>query len=60
MDTTVPLITLTGEPTVTTEVGATYTDQGATATDNYDPALTVVVGGDTVDTVYSRHLHSHL
>ena len=50
VDTTVPLITLTGEPTVTTEVGATYTDQGATATDNYDPALTVVVGGDTVDT----------
>ena len=50
VDTTVPVITLTGEPTVTIEVGATYTEQGATATDNYDPALTVVVGGDTVDT----------
>jgi len=44
------VITLTGEPTVTIEVGATYTDPGATATDNYDPTLTVVVGGDTVDT----------
>ena len=50
VDTTVPVITLTGEPTVTTEVGATYTEQGATATDNYDTTLTVVVGGDTVDT----------
>ena len=50
VDTTIPVITLTGQPTVTIEVGATYTEQGATATDNYDPALTVVVGGDTVDT----------
>ena len=50
VDTTVPVITLTGEPTVTIEVGATYTEQGATATDNYDTGLTVVVGGDTVDT----------
>ena len=50
IDTTAPVITLTGNPTVTIEVGATYTEQGATATDNYDPTLTVVVGGDTVDT----------
>ena len=50
VDTTVPVITLTGEPTVTTEVGATYTEQGATATDNYDTTLTVVVGGNAVDT----------
>ena len=50
VDTTIPVITLTGQPTVTIEVGATYTEQGATATDNYDPTLTVVVGGDTVDT----------
>ena len=50
VDTTAPVIALTGDPTVTTEVGTTYTDQGATATDNYDTTLTVVVGGDTVDT----------
>ena len=50
MDTTIPVITLTGQPTVTIEVGATYTEQGATATDNYDPTLTVVVGGETVNT----------
>ena len=50
IDTTVPVITLTGNPTVTIEVGSMYTDQGATATDNYDTTLTVVVGGDIVDT----------
>ena len=30
VDTTVPVITLTGESTVTIEVGSTYTDAGAT------------------------------
>ena len=50
VDTTAPVITLTGDPTVTLEVGDTYTEQGATATDNYDTTVTVVIGGDTVDT----------
>jgi len=50
VDSTAPVITLTGEATVTLEVGATYTDLGATATDNYDTSVTVTVGGDTVDT----------
>ena len=36
MDTTVPVITLVGDATVTIEVGSTYTDDGATASDNYD------------------------
>ena len=40
VDTTVPVITLTGEATVTIEVGSTYTDAGATATDNYDGDIT--------------------
>ena len=40
VDTTVPVITLTGESTVTIEVGSTYTDAGATATDNYDGDIT--------------------
>ena len=40
VDTTAPVITLLGDVTVTIEVGATYTDAGATATDNYDGDLT--------------------
>ena len=43
VDTTVPVITLLGEATVTLEVGSTYTDAGATASDNYD--------GDITDTI---------
>ena len=33
MDTTAPVITITGDESVTIELGATYTDEGATATD---------------------------
>ena len=40
LDTTVPVITLTGDTSVTIEVGSTYTDAGATATDNYDGDIT--------------------
>ena len=40
VDTTIPVITLTGGATVTVEFGDTYTDTGATATDNYDGDLT--------------------
>ncbi|MGB1501570.1 MAG: immunoglobulin-like domain-containing protein, partial [Flavobacteriaceae bacterium] len=40
VDTTAPVITLLGDTTVTIEVGTTYTDAGATATDNYDGDLT--------------------
>ena len=36
VDTSIPVITLTGEGIVTIEVGTTYADAGATATDNYD------------------------
>ncbi|MDA8641887.1 DUF5011 domain-containing protein, partial [Flavobacteriaceae bacterium] len=51
LDTTAPVITLTGEATVTIEVGSTYSDAGATASDNYDGDITssIVVTG-TVDT----------
>ena len=41
---------MVGSDSETIEVGTTYTEQGATATDNYDTTPTVVVGGDTVDT----------
>ena len=36
VDTTAPVITLLGEATVTIEVGSTYSDAGATASDEYD------------------------
>ena len=36
VDTTAPVITLLGEATVTIEFGSTYSDAGATASDNYD------------------------
>ena len=51
VDTTLPVITLLGENPVNIEVGKTYTDDGATSTDNYDGDITssIVVTG-TVDT----------
>ena len=50
VDTTAPVITLTGDAAVNLLVGATYTEQGATCTDNYDASCNVIIGGDTVDT----------
>ena len=50
VDTTPPTITRTGNAVITLEVGDTYSEQSATATDNYDTSVSVVVGGDTVDT----------
>ena len=40
IDDVVPVITLTGDTPVTVEVGSTYTDAGATATDNLDGDIT--------------------
>ena len=55
VDTTVPVITLLGDETLTIEVGTAYTDAGATAVDNYDGDLTssIVVTGsvDITNTV---------
>ena len=60
-DTTIPVITLTGDATVTIEVGSTYTDAGATALDNYDGDITDdIVTVSTVDTASSWNLHSYL
>ena len=50
VDTTKPVITLNGSPTVTIEVGTAYTDAGATVTDNYDSGLTASVDPNTLDT----------
>ncbi len=44
-DTTAPVVTLAGDASVTLEAGATFTDAGATATDNYDTTAPVVVSG---------------
>ena len=37
VDTTAPVITLSGSTPVTIQVGSVYIDAGASATDNYDP-----------------------
>ena len=42
-DTSPPVITLTGSASVAIEAGSEYTDAGATATDNVDGAIAVVV-----------------
>jgi subtilisin family serine protease len=49
-DVTAPLITLTGNPSVSLSVGDTYTEEGATALDNINGSISVTVGGDTVNT----------
>ncbi|MBK86659.1 MAG: hypothetical protein CMC86_05625, partial [Flavobacteriaceae bacterium] len=52
-DTTAPVITLTGDEVVELFFGDSYTDAGASASDDIDGDLTesIVVGGDTVDTL---------
>ena len=51
VDTTVPVITLLGDDPVTIEVGSTYTDAGAAATDTYDGDITSsIVTVSTVNT----------
>jgi hypothetical protein len=51
-DTTAPVITLIGASVIDVNVGDTYTEAGATATDNFDGDITasIVIGGDSVDT----------
>ena len=49
-DTTKPIITLNGNATVTVNAGTSYTDAGATATDETDPANPVVTTTGTVNT----------
>ena len=50
-DTTAPVITLVGDTQITVEVGSTYTDLGATASDNYDGDISAdIVTVNNVDT----------
>ncbi|WP_255572887.1 reprolysin-like metallopeptidase [Hanstruepera marina] len=50
-DTTPPVITLNGSSTIDLELGESYTELGATATDNVDGDISanIVIGGDSVD-----------
>ncbi|WP_371193491.1 immunoglobulin-like domain-containing protein [Glaciecola sp. SC05] len=48
-DTEAPVISLVGNAVITLTVGQTYTEQGATVTDNVDTGLVAVISG-TVDT----------
>jgi outer membrane protein OmpA-like peptidoglycan-associated protein len=49
-DVTIPVITLTGSATVDVELGGTYSDAGATATDNTDGTITSnIVTNNPVD-----------
>jgi autotransporter-associated beta strand protein len=50
VDTTKPVITLSGNATVSVTWGATYTDAGATATDETAPANPTVITSGTVNT----------
>lgn len=51
IDTEAPVITLLGADTIALKVGDSFTDPGATATDNVDGDISenIVVGGDVVD-----------
>ena len=56
VDTTAPVITLVGDSQVNLEVGSTYTEAGATASDNYDGDISsqiVVVNNVDVNTLGS-------
>ena len=54
-DTTSPIITLKGKADITIEVFSSYTDEGATATDNYDTDISSrIVTTGTVDTSVVR------
>ncbi|MBI9104636.1 MAG: DUF5011 domain-containing protein [Spirochaetales bacterium] len=52
LDWTLPVITLEGEQNMEIEVGGTYTEPGAIATDDVDGTITslIEIGGDTVNT----------
>jgi hypothetical protein len=51
-DTIAPVITLNGASTINLNIGGTYTELGASATDNIDGDLTssIIIGGDVVNT----------
>ena len=62
IDTSAPVITITGSNPATAELGSTYNDAGATAIDNTGAILPVASGTvdtDTLGTVSYTHLRAH-
>ena len=55
VDTEAPMLVLNGDPVVTVEVHGEYTEEGATATDNYDTELTVAIDSDLDTTVVGEY-----
>ena len=53
VDTTAPVVTVTGDNPATVELGGTYTDAGATATDASGTVTVVTTGSVDTDTVGS-------
>ena len=50
-DTQPPVIALNGSPFITLEYNMPFTDPGASANDNYDLSVAVLVGGDIVNSM---------
>ncbi|WNH08661.1 immunoglobulin-like domain-containing protein [Thalassobellus suaedae] len=61
-DVVAPVITLIGSETINITLGESFTDPGATATDDVDGDITanIVVAGDTVDVNTAYHLYNYL
>ncbi len=55
VDTTIPVITITGDSEITIEVGTDYIDEGALVIDNYDTGVTVVVTSDVDGLVLGQY-----
>ena len=60
-DFTAPLITLTGSPNINVELGSSYTDAGATASDNIDGNLTssIVTAGSVNPSAAGTYIISY-
>jgi len=59
VDGSVPVIALQGQSPVSLNQGTAYVDAGATATDNVDPAVTVVVTGSVNSNVVGSYTLSY-
>ncbi|MCX6722388.1 MAG: DUF5011 domain-containing protein, partial [Candidatus Staskawiczbacteria bacterium] len=57
LDTTAPVIALNGNATINLAVGDSYSELGATATDNIDSTGAVAIAGDTVSTLAPATFH---
>jgi len=58
-DTVKPVITLNGDQNITISVGKTYTEQGATATDDRDGTVDVVISGEVDTTTVGTYTRTY-